>query len=90
MTGNPPARPERRAFIAALGLLLLGCALIVVVPAGWKGPVLIPIDQTHAVRLMDAVGLAGATLGWLWLNGLENKRRAARREAMQKMQKKRK
>jgi hypothetical protein len=90
MTGNPPARPDRRAFFAALGLLLLGCGLIVAFPAGWKGPVLIPIDQTHDIRLMDAVGLAGATLGWVWLNALENKRRRARREALQKMQKLRK
>jgi len=90
MTEKPPAPPERRAFFAALGLLLLGCALIVIVPAGWKGPVLIPIDQTHAVRLMDAAGLAGASLGWLWLNALENMRRTARRAAIQQMQKKRK
>jgi hypothetical protein len=84
---NKPLPPASRwPFILALGLLLAGCAIVVVFPAAWKGPVLVQIDTTHALRLLDAIGLAIGTLAYLWLNAVESRRRAARRQAAQQRQ----
>lgn len=84
MQGKNKRPSIRWNVLAAFGLLLLGCGLIVVVPAAWKGPVVIPIDEKHAVRLMDIIGLMIATGAWIVLNAQQERRKRERKDAFQR------
>jgi hypothetical protein len=48
--------------------VLTGLILILVVPTVYEGPLLLYINEQHAIRLMDAVGLVLAVPSWLYLN----------------------
>lgn len=53
-----------------IALALVGLAIILVVPTNYEGPILLCINEQHAIRLVDAVGLAVAIPSWLYLNVL--------------------
>jgi hypothetical protein len=54
--------------VAAIALVLAGLILILAVPTAYEGPLLLYINEQHAIRLMDAVGLVLAVPSWLYLN----------------------
>ena len=56
--------------IVAVVLVIVGLVLIFGVPTAREGPVLIPITEQHAIRLVDAIGLVVAIIPWLYLNFL--------------------
>ena len=56
--------------IVAIVLVVIGLVLTLAVPTAYEGPLLISITEQHAIRLVDAVGLAVAILSWLYLNWL--------------------
>jgi hypothetical protein len=57
-----------RRILAAIVLVLTGLILILAVPTVYEGPLLLYINEQHAIRLMDAVGLVLAVSSWLYLN----------------------
>ena len=54
--------------VAAIALVLTGVTIILAVPTAYEGPLLLHINEQHAIRLMDAVGLVLAVPSWLYLN----------------------
>lgn len=68
--------------LIAIACILAGVAMLLAVPDGYEGPLLVRLNAAHAIRLVDALGLLLAVpavcylevigLRWLW-------RRAARR-----------
>jgi len=54
--------------IVAVGLVVVGLALIFVVPTAYEGPMWLYINERHAIRLMDALGLGMMVPSWLYLN----------------------
>jgi len=54
--------------LAAIALMLTGLVLIVAVPTVYEGPLLLYINEQHAIRLVDAVGLILTIPSWLYLN----------------------
>ncbi len=56
-----------RVFIAT-ALVLGGVTLILAVPTAYEGPLLVYINEQHAIRLVDALGLILAVPSWLYLN----------------------
>ena len=54
--------------VAAIALVLTGVTIILAVPTAYEGPLLLYINERHAIRLMDAVGLVLAVPSWLYLN----------------------
>ncbi len=59
--------------------VLSGVILIFVVPTAHEGPLLIYINERHAIRLVDALGLTLAVPGWLYINVLLFRRWRKRR-----------
>jgi len=51
-----------------IALALVGLAIILVVPSKYEGPILLYISEGHAIRLVDAIGLAVIIPSWLYLN----------------------
>lgn len=49
-------------------LVGIGITLVLAVPTAYEGPLLLPINERHAIRLVDALGLLFAVSGWLYLN----------------------
>jgi len=60
-------RPTGR-ILAAIVLVLIGVTIILVVPTVYEGPLLLYINEQHAIRLLDAIGLTLAVPSWLYLN----------------------
>jgi hypothetical protein len=56
--------------LAATALVLTGLTLILAVPTAYEGPSLLYINEQHAIRLVDALGLILAVPAWLYLNVL--------------------
>ena len=54
--------------IIAVAFFLLGLAVVFAVPAAYEGPLVMPITEQHAIRLVDAIGLGIAIPSWLYLN----------------------
>ncbi|MFX0203245.1 MAG: hypothetical protein ACFFCW_44645 [Candidatus Hodarchaeota archaeon] len=54
--------------IVAIVLVVVGLVLILAVPTAYEGPLLLSITEQHAIRLVDAIGLAVAILSWIYLN----------------------
>ena len=52
----------------AIVLVLGGLVLILAVPTDHEGSLLLYINEQHAIRLMDALGLILAVPSWLYLN----------------------
>lgn len=55
-------------FLAAIALILAGLTLILAVPTVYEGSLLLYINEQHAIRLLDAIGLVLAVSSWLYLN----------------------
>jgi hypothetical protein len=68
-----PMLTRWKSFLA-FGAMVIGCGIIVLLPAAYKGPQLILIDDRHAMHLMDAVGLVIAIPSWWYLNLLAVRR----------------
>jgi len=49
-------------------LALVGLAVILAVPTVHEGPLLLYINEEHAIRLVDAAGLVLVVPSWLYLN----------------------
>jgi len=49
-------------------LVLVGLAVILAVPTVYEGPLLLYINEEHAIRLIDAAGLVLVVPSWLYLN----------------------
>ena len=60
-------QPMGRALVA-IALALAGLILILAVPTAGEGPLLLYINEQHAIRLVDALGLSLAVPSWLYLN----------------------
>lgn len=60
-------RHMRRKIIAASSLVMVGLAIIFGVPTAYEGPQLLYISEQHAIRLVDAIGLAIAIPSWFYL-----------------------
>ena len=58
---------KRRVFVA-IALVLAGLTFILAVPTGYEGPLLLYINEQHAIRLVDGLGLILAIPSWLYLN----------------------
>ena len=54
--------------LAAIAFVLTGLTLVLAVPTIYEGPLLLYINEQHAIRLVDAVGLILAVPSWLYLN----------------------
>lgn len=54
--------------IIALAFFAVGLAVVFAVPTAYEGPLLLPINEQHAIRLVDAIGLGMAIPSWLYLN----------------------
>jgi len=57
----------RAKVIVAIALVIVGLVLILAVPTAYEGPLLLYINEQHAIRLVDAIGLALAIPSWLYL-----------------------
>lgn len=57
-----------RRILAAIVLVLIGVTIILAVLTVYEGPLLLYINEQHAIRLMDAIGLILAVPSWLYLN----------------------
>jgi len=57
----------RRRVIAAVALIAVGLAVILAVSPPHEGPLLLYINEQHAIRLVDAIGLVIAIPAWLYL-----------------------
>jgi len=66
--------------IIAVGLVVVGSALVFVVPTAYEGPMWLYINERHAIRLMDALGLGMMVPSWLYLNLVVLRRWAERRK----------
>ena len=49
-------------------LMLAGLTIILAVPTAYEGPLLLYINEQHAIRLVDAIGLVLFVPSWLYLN----------------------
>jgi hypothetical protein len=58
-----------RSLPAALVLIAVGIAILAV-PAGYEGPVLLPISEGHAIAAIDAVGIVPLVCGTTLLYAL--------------------
>ena len=58
----------RMKVIIAIAFLAIGLVVVFAVPAAYEGPLLLPINEQHAIRLVDAIGLGMAIPSWLYLN----------------------
>ena len=58
----------RGKVIAAITLAIVGLGVILIVPTTYEGPLLLYINEQHAIRLVDAIGLMIAIPSWLYLN----------------------
>ena len=56
--------------MAITALLIVVGVLILFVPAGDEGPVLVPISEGHGLSAVDGVGAALLALGGTWLEVL--------------------
>ena len=54
--------------LAAIAFVLTGLTLVLAVPTIYEGPLLLYINEQHAIRLVDALGLGLAVPSWLYLN----------------------
>jgi hypothetical protein len=54
--------------LAAIVLVLTGLILILAVPTAYEGLLLLYINEQHAIRLLDAIGLTLTVPSWLYLN----------------------
>ena len=70
----------RAKVIFAITLIIVGLILILAVPTVYEGPLLVYITEQHAIRLVDAIGLAMAVPSWLYLNVLVARLWAKRRK----------
>jgi hypothetical protein len=64
--------------LAGLGLLLVLAGLAALIaPDPYEGPVLLELDESHAVRLLDGVGVALIVIGSgaAWAAGVTWQRR---------------
>ena len=52
----------------ATALVLAGLIVILAVPTAYEGPLLLYINEQHAIRLVDGLGLILAVPAWLYLN----------------------
>ncbi len=51
-------------------VLVTGVGIVLIVPTAREGPMLLYINEQHAIRLVDALGLAVAIPSWFYLNWL--------------------
>ena len=58
---------NKRILIPTLSILA-GVPIILCISTCYEGPLLLYINEQHAVRLMDALGLILAVPSWLYLN----------------------
>jgi len=70
----------RGQVIAAIVLTAVGLAIMLVVPTDYEGPLLLCINEQHAIRLADAIGLVVTIPAWLYLNVLVLRLRARRQK----------
>jgi hypothetical protein len=54
--------------IIAMVFFAVGLAVVFAVPTAYEGPLLLPITEQHAIRLVDAIGLGMSIPSWLYLN----------------------
>jgi hypothetical protein len=64
-----PPRPPGRQVLAASALVVVGL-LLLCVPAGHEGPVLVRISEGHGLSVLDGVGAGLLALGGTWLEVL--------------------
>ncbi|MCL0060933.1 ABC transporter permease [Dehalococcoidia bacterium] len=74
----------REKIVGAIVLVVLGLVIILAVPTAYEGPMLLYINEQHAIRLVDAIGLAIGVPSWLYLNLLVVRLGARRRESSNK------
>ena len=58
----------RARVILAILILSVGLILIFAVPTPAEGPMLVSLSDEHAIRFVDAIGLALGIPSWLYLN----------------------
>jgi len=58
----------RKRVIMSIVLVVVGLATVLVVPTAYEGPMLLYINEQHAIRLVDALGLVVMVPSWLYLN----------------------
>jgi hypothetical protein len=61
------ASKANRSALISTAILLTGIALLIA-PADCEGQLLLHINEQHAIRLLDAIGLILVILGWFTLN----------------------
>jgi uncharacterized membrane protein len=62
--------PAPRTQVAITALLIVVGMIILLVPAGKEGPILVPISEGHGLSAVDVVGAALLALGGTWLEVL--------------------
>jgi len=63
----------RKQIVISTGLIVLGLAVLLCIPTAYEGPLLLYINPQHAIRLVDAIGLAIAVPAWFYLCWLTKK-----------------
>ena len=59
-----------RTQVAVAALLIVAGVLVLFVPGGDEGPVLVPVSEGHGLSAVDGVGAALLALGGTWLEVL--------------------
>ena len=60
--------PNYKRILISTILMLAGLIVILAVPTAYEGPLLLYVNEQHAIRLMDAIGLVLFVPSWLYLN----------------------
>jgi len=58
----------RKRVIMSIVLVVVGLAIVFGVPTAYEGPMLLYINEQHAIRLVDALGLVVMVPAWLYFN----------------------
>jgi hypothetical protein len=58
----------RGKIIGSMALVVIGVGIVLIVPTAHEGPMLLYINEQHAICLVDALGLAVAIPAWFYLN----------------------
>ncbi|GAB3338661.1 hypothetical protein RMN56_18985 [Micromonospora halotolerans] len=63
-------RAAPRTQVTVTALLIVAGVLILLIPAGDEGPVLVPVSEGHGLSAVDAAGAALLAVGGTWLEVL--------------------
>ncbi|MBM7493423.1 putative membrane protein [Micromonospora luteifusca] len=67
---SPDVEGAPRRQVATTALLIVAGVLVLFVPAGGEGRVLLPVSEGHGLSAVDAVGAALLAVGATWLEVL--------------------